>query len=241
MPLHRIIHRLAMFLAMGAPPILFLAMMFADLDPKAAADYTALFVVIGLYGICFAPLLAKQGEGIDGREAKLDKICTIWLYTSGIVHLSWELSWCIVYPWLDGVTAADSWAWLWWAYGIADTRYLTGDTFIVPMEWITSLIGGPLAIYAAILLKRGKIVVANVLIIVLSSMEGYGTVLYWTTEWYNGWSSVDMGDFNNWIIKFWGLNSAWVVLPVLSVVVATRAILAELEKAKGVKKAHSEP
>ena len=201
----------------------------AGVVDSEAASYWAGAIVLCAYWLILASPLLGPGD----RDARLLRLCTLWLWVSGITHLTWELSWCLIHARLHGAGESDLAWWLWWVYGVADNRYLASDSFVVPMEWFTSVLGGPLAFYALRLLATGRELRGHLFVIGLSVMELYGTLLYWTTEWANGFTSADPGDPLNFYVKFIGINALWVIFPALSIWVAGRWVLRHAEGPSG--------
>jgi len=229
---------IAMYLAIAASmlavPVAF-ALLLMGGDPRMLGDGAATVVLVSLYTIMATPLLASR-FGKTPSE-RLDRMLTIWMWASGITHLTWELSWCFANVWLDthygplvagGLTPEaveaiyaqcqnDPVGWIWATYGAADGRYLNSDSFIVPMEWVTAVIGGPMTGYALWLTAKKHLRKAAAWILIVSVMELYGTVLYYTTEVFNDFQFVDTSSFYNLWVRFIGLNSIWVVFPSLSI------------------------
>ena len=210
--------------AMTLAPICYVGIIFFDWDPEETGNWISVFMFFAMNICMLSPFLDRKKSGAEKMESTL----LIWMWVTGITHLSWELGWCLVHPYLADVGPQDHWAWIWWAYGIADVRYLHSDSFIVPMEWVTSVIGGPINIYVLYLLQKKRRYKANIWIIIVSAMEFYGTVLYFTTEMAVGFRSVDLDGFINLWFKFVGMNTIWLIYPFLSMLLASRDLLKEL-------------
>ncbi len=187
-------------------------------DPVTSSNIASTILIISLLALLLSPWFYSK-EGNRTRAEKLITICSIWLLISGIAHVTWELSWCFVHPYLHNVTEKDKWAWIWWAYGVADHRYLISDSATVILEWVTATIGGPLTLYAFYLLKKNYRK-AGLCILVTSLMDLYGAVVFFGTEVLNGFPNIDTEHFVNFWIKFWGLNSLWVFFSIFCIYVA---------------------
>ncbi len=197
-----------------------IAATYMGLSPIIAADLVGIVVLASYWMFLVAPTLDTH---LSWRQ-RIDKIAIYWLWVSSITHTTWELAWCFAHPYLHDVGPYDQWSWIFWAYGVADHRYLLSDTFVVPMEWVTSVVGGPMAFISIYWLRKGKLLWGQAMVCALSIMEAYGTVLYWGTEWANGWQLVDRSNWISWYVKFWGLNGLWVIFPTLTVYASYRWI-----------------
>ena len=56
---------------------------------------------------------------------------------------------------IHNVTEHDGWAWMWWTYGGADTRYITSDKTIAGVEFMAGF-SGPLELLGWYLYFWGK-------------------------------------------------------------------------------------
>lgn len=208
----------AVLLAALSAPVM-LGVVVAGADPVWPGDVAASATLTG-----FLLLLASPFLGPAAERPALWRMGSIWMWVSGITHVTWELGWCLVHQDLHGVTGEDTWAWVWWIYGLADARYVISDPFIVILEWCTAVLGGPMNAYVLWLLAKGRDRDGALWVIVVSMMELYGTVLYFGSEAFNGWHHVDtVGVVNLWV-KFVGMNVVWIVFPALSIVGAFREL-----------------
>ena len=190
-------------------PIWFGAVALGLVDPALAGNAAAAVTLFGLVGLNMSPLLPlRSREGVS-RAERLEGVTIMWMWVSGVTHLTWELGWCLVHPYLHDVGPNDLWSWTWWVYGVADHRYLISDPFIVILEWCTVVLGGTFNFYVLWLMKTRQTRRAYVWAIVVSMMELYGTVLYFGSEVFNGMAQVDTHDPINLWVKFVGMNSVW--------------------------------
>ena len=193
-------------------------------DPVISSNIASTILIISLLTLLLSPCFSSN-EGNRTIAEKLTAICSIWLLVSGIAHVTWELSWCFVHPYLHNVTAEDTWAWIWWAYGIADRRYLVSEPSTVILEWVTATVGGPLTLYAAYLQRKNTMQKASIFILIASLMDLYGAFLYFGTEILDGFYYIDTEQFVNFWIKFLGLNSLWVFFSILCIYIAINTLL----------------
>jgi hypothetical protein len=208
-------HALLFFGALGTvtPVVMFALVLAHAIDPYVASDIAGIGILLGILGTIAAPFLPLQGRGATRRDRLLD-LLYLWTWASVMAQLGWEMPFVILSPWLKGATASDRWLFLFWSYGVADTRYLIADPFTVCMEAVTSMVGGPLELYVLYLWKRGRLKTALFWALIISATQFYGTVLFFGIEAYQGFIHVGPG-FVNVFIKFFGLNAVWLVMPIV--------------------------
>jgi len=146
-------------------------------------------------------------------SGKLRRAVIIWSLVSGLVHLSWELGWCLVSRHLATPDALHGWRRIWSLYGVADRRYLNADSFIEILEWVTATVGGFLNFYVVVQASRRKLRHALVALLLVSLMEVYGTVMYLGSEIFTGFANVNTVSFVDTWLKFFAVNMLWVVFP----------------------------
>lgn len=215
---------LALVLTVTAVPAALGAIVFFGADPVEAGHVAPSVLLVSLGVLAFSPLLPS----FSGKRALFDRVRDVseqWLWISGTVHVTWELGWCLVHRHLHGITANDTWAWAWWAYGVADKRYLVSDPFIVIMEWCVALISGPLTFYAIYLIRRGRLKAAAVVGLITAVIDWYGDVCYFGTEYFNDFRSIDVDNPINLYVKFIGYNALWIILPMIGAYVAVKDLL----------------
>ncbi|MCB9663763.1 MAG: hypothetical protein H6732_06605 [Alphaproteobacteria bacterium] len=184
-------------------------------DPYTASYVMVVGVVVGFFCVLAGPW-AGLGEGRDGsREARLLDMLVLWTIMSTCAQLGWELPFALLSSWLVGVTEHDTWAWLWWAYGIADSRYVIADPFVVVMEGFTSMVGGPLEVWTILLVRRGNLRKAALVGLCVAATQWYGTVLYFGIELFEGLVHVNTANPFDFWLKFLVLNALWLVMPLV--------------------------
>lgn len=160
------------------------------------------------------------------RSTKLRRAVIIWSLVSGIVHFTWELSWCIVSSRLGSPDALHGWLRIWSLYGVADRRYLHADSFILILEVITATVGGALNFYVVYQARRRKLQHAIVALLIVSVMEVYGTLMYLGSEMFTHFANVNTASFVDAWLKFFAVNMLWVVFPGLFVYESVRYLVA---------------
>jgi len=195
--------------------VCFLGVLAGVFDPHRASYAMALCVFFGLLAVLASPFLPRAG-GPRARAVQVAELLWIWTIASTCAQLGWEAPFVALSHWLDGVTAADTWAWLFWAYGVADSRYIIADPFIVCMEGVTAYVGGPAEIWTLVLFRRGQLQRAARWGLVIAATQLYGTLLYFGIEALDGFAHINIGHPVDLWVKFLGLNALWIVLPALS-------------------------
>lgn len=108
-------------------------------------------------------------------------------------------------------------------YGNGDSRYVSSDTFVVPMETFTAWVEGPLCLLTAYALLNNR-PWRHATQILTSFGQFYGCVLYFATE------EIDPVEHNErWHpLFFWFyyvfMNGLWIVIPGSLVIQSARAI-----------------
>lgn len=168
-----------------------------------------------LVGIC-TPFVAFWDNPGETRTVKdrLVEFGFLWLLMSGLAQTLWELPW-----WLLDVTGAvhhigpdDTWLWPWWAYGVADTRYLTSNPTIAGVELCAGF-AGPFELYAFYLYKTGKRIAANWWAVLLGTGLAWGGAIFFYAEIHEGFVNIGDGAYGFWV-KWFGLNIPWIISPV---------------------------
>jgi cholestenol delta-isomerase len=163
---------------------------------------------------------------MEGHSSKLRRAVIVWSLVSGLVHLTWELSWCLMSRHLGTPDALHGWRQMWSLYGVADRRYLNADSFILILEWVTATVGGFLNFYVVYQARKRRLQKATVALLLVSLMEVYGTILYLGSELFTNFANVNTASFVDTWVKFFGLNMLWVVFPGLFVYESVRYLVA---------------
>lgn len=100
---------------------------------------------------------------------------------------------------------------LWKEYAYSDSRYMSGDSFVVIMESITAALWGPLSFLTAYLIYS-KSPLSPVFEFLISTGQLYGDVLYYFTTLFEGAPHCSEDPFHFWFY-FVTLNAFWIVIP----------------------------
>ncbi|XP_038604138.1 3-beta-hydroxysteroid-Delta(8),Delta(7)-isomerase [Tachyglossus aculeatus] len=101
---------------------------------------------------------------------------------------------------------------LWKEYSKGDSRYITADNFTVCMETVTALTWGPLSLWAVVAFLR-RHPQRFLLQLVISLGQIYGDVLYFSTEYRDGFRHSEWGHPIYFWFYFVFLNALWIVIP----------------------------
>jgi len=196
-------------------------------DPYQASYIMSVLLVVGLLLIVAGPWLPAGDKHDGSTKSRLLDLVIVWTIASTCAQVGWELPFVLLNKALVGVTEEDTWAWLWWAYGIADSRYLISDPFVVVMEGVTSMLGGPLEIWTVFLLRQKRWRLAAIVGLCIAATQWYGTVLYFGTELFVGLKHVNTEVFVDFWFKFLALNALWMVLPLVQGWVSIRMLMGD--------------
>jgi hypothetical protein len=193
-------------------------------DPGVASDFFYAVFDLVYFGILLLPWLSLTGQAHLGPTERLERMCISWLCLAIGTALIWELPW-IVFVRQIVAGKGQLWAYVWWAYMAGgDTRYAVADGSVQAMETAASTV----AVIVLMLLWRRRVTrrFTDVqLLVLMAAMAGefYGTVVYFLSEFYNG--IPDLGGPGGIIIKFFGSNVFWLVMPLVLFVWAGRQLV----------------
>jgi hypothetical protein len=181
--------------------------------PERAARVMALLVLAALF-TPFAALWDNPGEQRT-RVQRFAEFAYAWVLLSGITQTAFELPWFFLdlTGTIQGAGPENHWLWPWWAYGGADTRYLTSNPTIAGIEFCAGF-AGPLELLACYWFKRGRRIRANWLALLLGMGLTWGTIIFFVAEIHVGFVNLKQGAFGFWV-KWFGLNLPWMLSPCL--------------------------
>lgn len=217
-------HRLRIYSATA----LFTMVMFALLTVAVAVDvipptFTVDVIANLVFGIPvivlpFVLLWDAPGE----QRSRLDKAAELTLFYlpySACSQIGYELMFLIGHPLgLWAPTTDPGWKWLWWQYGLADTRYVSGNPWIFALEVVGVLTGITIFVTWTRLVRPGLPTESRIrclwvafagVAILLSS-----TAVYFISEIGAGFDDIGQGAFGLWF-KFIGENVPFILLPPL--------------------------
>ena len=180
--------------------------------------YFSWFIFFVLW-LPFVALLDNPGETRTRVEA-WSEFGFVWLLVSGIAQSCWELPWFILdfIGVVHNINESDRWLWTWWAYGGADTRYITSNPTIAGLEFCAGL-SGPVEIWAWWTYVNSKTMEQRIKACWAAMVIGVGltylTFTFFVAEWHIDWVNIQQGATGFWL-KFVGLNLPWIVAPIFA-------------------------
>ena len=183
------------------------------LRPAPAANVVAA-LLIPLLLTPLAALWDNPGE-TRTRTQRLAEFAYCWVLVSGVTQTAFELPWFVLdlTGTIHGAGPNDHWLWMWWAYGGADTRYLTSNPTIAGIELCAGF-AGPLELLACWWFKRDRRIAANWLSLLVGVGLTWGTIIFFVAEVHVGFADLRQGAYGLWV-KWLGLNLPWMVAPCL--------------------------
>lgn len=143
-----------------------------------------------------------------------ERLQLLWLVSSGLIHIVVEGSYILNIPDFFKNTDPNMFLLeLWKEYGKGDSRYATGDSLIVSIEYVTAGIMGPLCLLGAVGLYS-KASWRFAVITIVSVSQFYGTVLYFLTSALEGLPHTRPEPLY-FYFYFGIMNAIWLVLPAL--------------------------
>ena len=189
------------------------------LIPGSPTDIYFSWVIFFILWLPFVALIDNPGE-TRTRVESWSEFGFVWLLVSGLAQTCWELPWFVLdlLGLVHGITEADGWLWTWWAYGGADTRYITSNPTIAGLEFMAGL-SGPVELYGWYLYTSSKTVQQKIKACWIAMIIGVGltylTGCFFIAEWHVGWENIQQGTTGFWL-KFVGLNLPWLVAPIFA-------------------------
>ncbi|XP_043936246.1 3-beta-hydroxysteroid-Delta(8),Delta(7)-isomerase [Protopterus annectens] len=155
-------------------------------------------------------LLTTRVQPGGTRMGHLRRLAVCWFAVCGFIHGVIE-GW---FSWYCKEIAADRsfLSQLWKEYSKGDSRYIIADNFTVCVETVTAWAWGPLSVWTVIaFLKNWP--QRYVLQLIVSLGQLYGDVLYFYTEYRDGFQHSEMWHPVYFWFYFVFMNSLWIVIP----------------------------
>ncbi len=198
------------------------------LPPTFTVDVIAT-LAFGLPVIVLPLVYFWTGRGEQrSRLERASELTMIYLpYTAGS-QLGYETIFLIGHPlnwWTP--TADPGWKWLWWQYGLADTRYTSGNAWIFGLELVGVITGTMLFIVWIRLMRTDLPVEARIRSLWLAftgcAMLISSTGVYFLAEVRAGFGDIGQGAFGLWF-KFIAENVPFMILPFFALIAMHRQI-----------------
>jgi hypothetical protein len=188
-----------------------------------APTFTTDVIVNLIFGVPVLLLpLVMLWDAPGEQRTRLDRAAELtlfWLPYTAASQLGYELMFLVGQPLgLWRPTADPGWKWLWWQYGLADTRYVSGNPWVFALEVVGVCTGITLFVTWTRLLRPQLgtetrirclwVVFAGVAVLMSS------TAVYFISELGNGFHDIGQGGFGLGF-KFIAENIPFIVLPPL--------------------------
>jgi hypothetical protein len=218
-------------------PFLMVGLGYWPMEPTGYIVAAAICVPI------IAPMVAAWWDAPGENRTTLEKVnefMIVWFPITAASQIFWEL------PWLIGdafgkmnLTDADHWRFVWYFYGVADTRYLHSDPGLFGMETVAVIGGIILIIQSPRLLTAGHNVAKRInalwwAFFAMSLMLAVITI-YYVAETRAGYVNIEQGSWG-FGLKFIFMNIPWAVAPAVSLPFVTKQ-LAYLYRTSGMQTA----
>ena len=162
------------------------------------------------------------------RMQRAAELTMVYLpYTAGS-QLGYETIFLIGHPlgwWTP--TTDPGWGWLWWQYGLADTRYTSGNDWIFGLELVGVAVGATLFIVWTRLLRADLPTESRIRCLWLAfagcAMLISSTGVYFLSEVRAGFGDIGQGGFGLWF-KFIAENVPFMILPFFALIAMHRQI-----------------
>ena len=187
------------------------------LPPSLTVDVAA-NLIFGV-PVLFLPLiLFWKARGEQRSRLQLAaELTLIYVPLTAGSQLTYELPFLLGHPFNLWTSTTDpGWKWLWWQYGLADTRYRSDDPWIFGLEFAAVPVGIMLTIAWLRLLRKDLPDESRIKNLWLTffgvSVLITGTVVYYASEIRAGFHDVGQGAYGLWF-KLVGENVPYMILP----------------------------
>jgi len=138
------------------------------------------------------------------------KLMFVWFVACGCIHCVLEGYFVVNHREVAGQSTllADCWK----EYSYSDSRYMSGDPFILAIESITTLTWGPLSLLSAYFIYH-KHPAEYIFAFLVSTGHLYGAVLYYFSALAEGAPHCSPDPISFWLY-FVGFNAPWIFAPI---------------------------
>ncbi|KAJ1655734.1 hypothetical protein IWQ61_004571 [Dispira simplex] len=180
--------------------------------------------ILGYFSVAVGLVILVVGLIVQRTKPCLsvaDRLVVLWCCISGLTHIILEGYYVINHRTLAGLNTPL--AELWKEYALADSRYLMNDANVLGVEIITTFLEGPAMLFNAhCILNRSSLRYPLQLVVSLGQI--YGSLVYLFGMIYDDWRYMTPQPYY-YYFYFWGMNSPWLLVPLLLIVQAWRAVL----------------
>jgi hypothetical protein len=216
-------HRLRAYVGLlSVVGVVFIFMTIAEatglLPPTLTVDVAA-NLIFGIPVLLLPLILFWKARGEQRTRLQLAaELTLIYIPLTAGSQLTYELPFLLGHPFNLWTPKTDpGWQWLWWQYGLADTRYRSNDPWIFGLEFAAVLVGIMLTIAWLRLLRKDLPDESRIrslwLVFFGIAVLLAGTVVYYVTEIRAGFNDIGQGAYGLWF-KLVGENVPYMILPV---------------------------
>ncbi len=174
--------------------------------------------VLGVLLSVYAPILVFVNNKGEKRtlEKQLIQFAFLAFFANTGYQFFWEMPWFILKEqiYAGAITEADIWFWPWWAYGVADTRYLKPNELSISISGMDGSVA-LLEVFCVFLYFRGYRLLVSWFALLLGSCMGWGQYYFYMGEIYFDFVNIEDGAFGLWV-KYVILNIPWLIFPFIS-------------------------
>lgn len=215
-------HRLRAYVALlSIVGVVFVFMTVAEgtglLPPTRSVDVAA-NLIFGVPVIVLPLILFWKARGEQRSRLQLaSELTLIYVPLTVGSQMTYELPFLIGHPFnLWAPTTDPGWRWLWWQYGLADTRYSNNNNWIFGLEFGAVLVGLLLLVVWLRLLRKDLPDESRIKCLWLTffgiTVLLAGTMVYYVSEIRSGFGDIEQGAYGLWF-KFVGENVPYMILP----------------------------
>jgi hypothetical protein len=188
------------------------------LPPSMTVDVAA-NLLFGIPVLLVPLILFWKARGEQRSRLQIAaELTLIYLPLTAGSQLTYELPFLLGHPFnLWTATTDPGWRWLWWQWGLTDTRYRSDDMWVFGVEFGAVLVGIMITIVWLRLLRKDLPDESRIKSLWLTffgvTVLLAGTVIYYVAEIRAGFSDIGQGAYGLWF-KFIGENIPYIILPV---------------------------
>lgn len=194
-----------------ASPAICMALRLGDVIDPMVLSNVALVCVLGCWILALAtPFIWPNNAS---QQQRFTAFIITWAVIAITFPLAWDLTWALLHGWVNGATAEDASKWYFWAYAVADTRFLRSDPLMIWIEYWSGIFA-IVEIYMLRKFLKDDVQKAYKAFVVVGFMQFYGTSVFFGVEALQGFADIRPDVFS--YFKFFGLNGMWMVVPALA-------------------------
>lgn len=190
-------------------PGICLALVLLDMADPYTMSNIALPTVLASWIIALLTALFWPSQ--DATKAmRFTAFVVTWSFIAIFFPLSWDLPWAILHEWVNGATAEDKHKWYFWAYAVADTRFLRSDPVMICVEYWSGIIG-IIEIISLTHFVKGNLDKAYRFFVIAGCLQLYGCSVFFGMEYMHNFENIRPDIYS--YIKFFGMNGMWITVP----------------------------